>query len=51
MKVRLRVQDVETHELGEDIVVDDVPDYYAALAKAKAQVPSGYILNAIMVDR
>lgn len=51
MKVRLRVQNIETHELGEDIVVDDVPDYYAALAKAKAQIPVGYILNAIMVDR
>lgn len=51
MKVRLRVQQIETHELGEDIVVDDVPDYYAALAKAKAQIPAGYILNAIMVDR
>lgn len=51
MKVRLRVQNIETHELGEDIIVDDVADYYAALAKAKAQVPAGFIINAIMVDR
>jgi hypothetical protein len=35
MKVRLRVQEIETHGLGEDIVDHDVPDYYATLAKAK----------------
>lgn len=50
MTVRLRVQNIETHELGEDITVDDVPDYYAAVAKAKAQIPAGFVLNAIMVD-
>lgn len=45
------MQNIETHELGEDIVVDDVPEYYAALAKGKAQIPAGFVLNAIMVDR
>jgi hypothetical protein len=51
MKVRLRVQSIETREFGEGIVVDDVPEYYAALAKGKAQIPAGFVLNAIMVDR
>lgn len=50
MKVRLRVQDVDTHELGEDIV-EDGADYYTTLAAAQARIPAGFILNAVMVDR
>lgn len=50
MKVRVRVQSIEPpHELGEEITVDD-DDFYTALATAQAQVPAGYIVNAILVD-
>ncbi|MFF1875494.1 hypothetical protein [Kitasatospora herbaricolor] len=45
----MRVQSIETHELGADIVVEG-DEYYTALAAAKAQIPAGYILNAVMVD-
>lgn len=50
MKVRLRVQSVETQELGEDIV-EEGSEYYATLAVAQARIPAGFILNAVMVDR
>lgn len=50
MKVRLRVQHVETHALGEDIEAEGA-DYYATLAAAQARIPAGFILNAILVDR
>lgn len=50
MKVRVRVQNVEPpHELGEEIVVDG-DDYDAALATAKARIPAGYVINAILID-
>jgi len=50
MKVRVRVQSIEPpHELGDEIIVEG-DDYYTALAAAKARVPAGYVVNAILVD-
>jgi hypothetical protein len=49
MHVTLRVESMTSQELGPDIVVDDVT-YDIALATARAQIPQGYRVNAILVD-
>jgi hypothetical protein len=49
MHVTLRLESMTSQELGPDIVVDDV-DYVTALATARAQIPEGYRVNAILVD-
>ncbi|WP_179150685.1 hypothetical protein [Leifsonia sp. NCR5] len=50
MRVRVRIEDRASHELGEEII-EQGAEYEMLKAAALAKVPDGFVANAILIDR